>query len=228
VVVLEAYAAGSPAVRAAILGAVPPGAPDPLRALVLDAIAGADGPEIVDAFEAGLRIAAAETQEAAMRWLAVAPVAHAADGWRRLQERAPDEIVALLARMPVTMRARALAVLTAVPIAALAPLAIDGHVRTFEILRERHDFAAAPPTLLARGILSGAAPGYLERLAAHLRAASVMPAAVAPLAPRLREHVRARLEAIDAGRLLPDERLRVKESIRLPYLALRHELERLR
>ncbi len=85
----------------------------------------------------------------------------------------------------------------------------------------------APPELLARAILSGCAHGFLDNLTQQLRPLRVAPAALSPLLPRLRDHVRARIAALAQARALPRERHVVKISVHASYLALAAELERL-
>ncbi|MEO7730337.1 MAG: hypothetical protein ABIY55_05155 [Kofleriaceae bacterium] len=209
---LDSYAVEGPAVRAAMLGAVTSVEDLPL---VVEALGiGTDDGQL-EAFEAALRIATPESQRIALDWLS-----HHAAGWLRLSAMPPVALVALLAPTSPALRQQAIMQLGNVPLATLSPLVHRGDERAFAACRDRSDFDAAPAELLARGVLSGFAVEFLERLedrVTQLDAGTVV---------ELRGYVSHRLAEIAAGRYLRDEQPGVRWPARHHYHKLLVQLER--
>ena len=226
-VVREAFARDVPAVRAAILDGVDASAPDWLEALVLEALSASDPAQQLEALAAAVRCPSPKPRARAARWLAEAKAARSEDALRVLEEALPAaDLVELVRHAPYRVRETALRRLGGISISLLGSVAIDGDAHCFRLIRQHRGFPDAPGDLLARGILSGCAVEYIEKLTAHLRRADALAPDLEIRLPALRAHCHARLAAIEHGQLLADERPDFRWPARQRYSTLLGEIER--
>jgi hypothetical protein len=170
-VVTSRFALDEAPVRVAVLGAIGPGAPEPLERLAQDALRDPDEEVSLEAFEAALRIGTPGCAERAMHRLSHARTDDPA--WDRLAST-PERIVELLGGAPATVRARAIRALR-VPISHIVPLFDVIESSMLEALASRLDLEDAPTSVIARCVIAGGAYPYLELLERQLATASEAP-----------------------------------------------------
>ncbi len=206
-VVIERFAREVSGVRAAMLDAIPHGAPAWLERLAHDALRAE--PEVqLEAFEAVLRLGTAASLQRAVLWIAKARGELALRAWGRWPHVMPTpELVRMLAATPAALRVAAIRMLPGVPIEELAPLTLLGGRGIFEAIRDRPDFPATPIEVIARAILASYADRYVELLAERLATPLELTPELIATVRGLRTHCAARrATALQGGVLLPDER----------------------
>jgi hypothetical protein len=182
-----------PAIRIAVLGAVEPGAPQPLATFAHDQLACGVAEVELEAFEALLRLGGADERAVARAWLLrQTDIVPGCDRWQRVA--GVQSLAELFAPADQAVRARVLRSLRAPPWSAATLLVGD----SLDLLREalaRRDIAV-PTSVLARGVIRGGHRLIAEQLAVRL--------ASAVAGRELFADLRAAIEVDDARERLAD------------------------